>query len=60
MKGGTGGTPTSDSEENDYFMDSDLAMALRLSEQEHKKRELELKEEEEMIEKALKLSLQEK
>lgn len=41
-------------------MDADLAMALRISEQEQKRIEDELKREEEMLAEVLRLSLQEK
>lgn len=40
-------------------MDPDLAMALRISEQEQKDRQDELRREQEMFEQALKLSLEE-
>lgn len=41
-------------------IDSDLAMALRLSELEQKERQLEIERETKMLEEILKLSLQEK
>lgn len=42
------------------IMDPDLAMALRISEQEQRLRQEEIQREQEMIEEALRLSLQEK
>lgn len=46
--------------QHDPVMDPDLAMALRISEQEQRLRQEELQREEDMIEEALRLSLQEK
>lgn len=43
-----------------YNIDADLAMALRISEQEQKSFQEELKREQEMLEEVLRLSLQEK
>lgn len=46
--------------QHDLVMDPDLAMALRISEQEQRHRQEDLQREQEMIEEALRLSLQEK
>lgn len=53
-------SPDENYEEENGFLDPDLAMALRLSEQEEKRREVELKKEQDMLEQALKLSLEDK
>lgn len=55
------GSPASDEDDDGGFryVDPDLAMAMRLSQQEQRKFELERQQEQEMIEQALKLSLQE-
>ncbi|KAH8337043.1 ankyrin repeat domain-containing protein 13D [Drosophila kikkawai] len=56
------GSPASEEEDDDggfRFIDPDLAMAMRLSQQDQRKYELERQQEQEMIEQALKLSLQE-
>lgn len=45
---------------NEPMMDPDLAMALRISEQEQHQRQLDIQREQEMIEEALRLSLQDK
>lgn len=41
-------------------MDSDLAMALRMSEEENRERQLEIEREEKLLQEILELSLQEK
>lgn len=52
-------SPVSDDDDGGFkYMDPDLAMALRLSQQDQQAYELEMKREQEMIEQALKLSLQ--
>ncbi|ALC42126.1 CG15118 [Drosophila busckii] len=58
---GTSGSPVSEDDDDGGFryMDSDLAMAMRLSQQDQHKYELERQREQEMIEQALKLSLEE-
>lgn len=56
------GSPASEEDDDDggfRFIDPDLAMAMRLSQQDQRKYELERQQEQEMIEQALKLSLQE-
>ncbi|EDW33665.1 GL11759 [Drosophila persimilis] len=55
------GSPASEDDDDGGFryVDPDLAMAMRLSQQDQKKYELERQREQEMIEQALKLSLQE-
>ncbi|KAH8283556.1 hypothetical protein KR018_006456 [Drosophila ironensis] len=55
------GSPASEDDDDGGFryMDPDLAMAMRLSQQDQRKYELERQQEEEMIEQALKLSMQE-
>lgn len=53
-------SPAFEDEGKFNYMDPDLAMALRLSQQDHHQYELELQKEQEMIEEALKLSLAEK
>lgn len=45
---------------NEPMMDPDLAMALRISEQEEQQHQLDLQREQEMLEEVLRLSLQEK
>ncbi|XP_065367609.1 ankyrin repeat domain-containing protein 13D isoform X1 [Calliphora vicina] len=58
----TGGSPVSEDDDDDggfKFIDPDLALALRLSQQDQQQYELERQREQEMIEQALKLSLQE-
>lgn len=58
----TGGSPVSEDDDDDggfKYIDPDLALALRLSQQDQQQYELERKREQEMIEQALKLSLQE-
>ncbi|EDW71426.1 ankyrin repeat domain-containing protein 13D isoform X1 [Drosophila virilis] len=59
--GNASGSPVSEDDDDGGFryMDSDLAMAMRLSQQDQQKYELERQREQEMIEQALKLSLQE-
>ncbi|KAH8300079.1 hypothetical protein KR044_009526 [Drosophila immigrans] len=59
--GNASGSPVSEDDDDGGFryMDTDLAMAMRLSQQDQQKYELERKREQEMIEQALKLSLQE-
>lgn len=52
-------TGLSDAPVIDANIDADLAMALRISEEEQKERLEELRREEEMIEQALRLSLEE-
>ncbi|XP_030371846.1 ankyrin repeat domain-containing protein 13D isoform X2 [Scaptodrosophila lebanonensis] len=55
-----GGSPVSDDDDGGFrYVDPDLAMAMRLSQQDQQKYELELQREQEMIDQALKLSLQE-
>ncbi|XP_064535923.1 ankyrin repeat domain-containing protein 13D [Drosophila montana] len=60
-RGNASGSPVSEDDDDGGFryMDSDLAMAMRLSQQDQQKYELERQREQEMIEQALKLSLQE-
>ncbi|KAH8400728.1 hypothetical protein KR009_000674 [Drosophila setifemur] len=55
------GSPASEDDDDGGFryVDPDLAMAMRLSQQDQRKYELERQQEQEMIEQALKLSLQE-
>ncbi|KAH8340227.1 hypothetical protein KR067_007882 [Drosophila pandora] len=55
------GSPVSEDDDDGGFryMDPDLAMAMRLSQQDQRKYELERQQEQEMIDQALKLSLQE-
>ncbi|XP_067627016.1 ankyrin repeat domain-containing protein 13D isoform X2 [Eurosta solidaginis] len=56
------GSPANENDDDDggfRYMDPELAMALRLSRQDQQQYELELQREQEMIEQALKLSLQE-
>lgn len=57
----TGGSPLSEDDDDGGFkyIDPDLALALRLSQQDQQQYELERQREQEMIEQALKLSLQE-
>ncbi|XP_054737468.1 ankyrin repeat domain-containing protein 13D isoform X2 [Anastrepha obliqua] len=59
----TTASPLTDEDDDDdggfRYMDPDLAMALRLSQQDQEQYELDLQREQEMIEQALKLSLQE-
>ncbi|XP_023163315.2 ankyrin repeat domain-containing protein 13D isoform X2 [Drosophila hydei] len=59
-RGNASGSPVSEDDDDGGFryMDSDLAMAMRLSQQDQQKYELERQREQEMIEQALKLSLQ--
>lgn len=53
-------SPASDDDDGGFkYIDPDLALALRLSQQDQQQYELERKREQEMIEQALKLSLQE-
>ena len=57
----TGGSPTSEDDDDDggfKYIDPDLALALRLSQQDQQQYELERQMEQDMIEQALKLSLQ--
>ena len=55
------GSPTSEDDDDGGFryMDPDLAMALRLSQQDQQQYEQELQREQEMLEQVLKLSMQE-
>lgn len=59
--GNASGSPVSEDDDDGGFryMDTDLAMAMRLSQQDQQKYELDCQREQEMIEQALKLSLQE-
>lgn len=53
-------SPTNSPQRTDPILDADLAMALRISEQEQQRIEEELKREEEMLAEVLRLSLEEK
>lgn len=59
--GHASGSPVSEDDDDGGFryIDTDLAMAMRLSQQDQQKYEQECQREQEMIEQALKLSLQE-